>query len=148
MNLPGHFIHGSVLAACLALVTGCASTSAHRSGAKKDCTRLEAAARAHLQGFAHDWSPVKIQKKMVADCKAGDLQACVAVPGAIPLTTLMGIFGAPFMIPAFMVSDTIHRNCGLRAQPDATSGSASASDSQRCGTGLTDPVVIAAGWAK
>lgn len=98
---------------------------------QQDCTHFEAAARA----LGDIFNPVKMQKRAIEDCSRGDPRACAAAPSAIPYTILLGVVGAPVLLPILMVSPNIQR-WACPQESSATSAGTTASDAQPGGTEL------------
>jgi hypothetical protein len=74
----------------------------------KNCSRWEGAWHLYWNAF----SPIKMQKYSIDECKKGDLMACISVPFAIPYMVLFNVFGFPLLYPIFtMAPDVETRGC-------------------------------------
>jgi hypothetical protein len=127
-----HDSYGGLLARLCLVVTifaapGCATTregqsSSQDAGRKENCSRLAAAAHAYHEKI----NPNKMLKKAKQDCDAGDMMACLAIPGAWPMGVYFEVFLAPVLIPILAMDPATP----CPQKPSTPQAGATASDSQ------------------
>jgi hypothetical protein len=96
-------------------LVGCANTQGNiprdtEADKKCNCSRFEAAWNLYTSGLIFD--PVKATNRAIGDCKRGELYACLCIPFAAPVLFILGVVGAPFLIPIVMLNpDVKERGC-------------------------------------
>jgi len=127
-----HDSYGGLLARLCLVVTifvapGCATTRESQSSSpeadgKENCSRLAAAAHAYHEKI----NPNKMLQKAKQDCDAGDMMACLAIPGVWPMAAFYEVFLAPVLIPILAMDPATP----CPQKPSTTRAGATASDSQ------------------